>query len=407
MRQKLVIVGAGMAAGRLLDRLSAAPARYDITLVNAEPRGSYNRIMLSPVLAGDKAFADIVTHDEAWYRAQGITCQFGQRVDTLDRDGKLVTLSDGTALPYDRLVLATGSMPFMPPLPGIGLAGVISYRDLEDTRTMMDLRAGQRAVVLGGGLLGLEAAAGMAARGIKVSVVHLNTHLMERQLDAEASALLRTELEARGINIHCGAQSQSIVGSDGRVQALRLEDGRDLPCDLLVIATGIRPSVALAQSAGLTTARGVTVDDRMTTSDPAILAIGECTEHRGQTFGLVAPVFDQADVAARILAGQEATFTPREISAKLKVTGCDLFSAGDFDGGRDTETIVLRDPARSRYRRLVLRDNRIIGIVLYGDTSDGPWFFDLMKARADVSLMRDALIFGQAYAAASRHGMAA
>ncbi|MEM9798351.1 MAG: nitrite reductase large subunit NirB [Pseudomonadota bacterium] len=393
--KKLVIIGAGMAAGRLVEQVSEAGG-WEITLFNAEPRGTYNRIMLSPVLSGEKTYEEIVTHDDAFYEAHGVTCRFGERVNAIDRAARTVTGEHGTVA-YDKLVIATGSNPFIIPLPGHDLDGVIAYRDLEDTERMMALGHDTKAVVIGGGLLGLEAAAGMHARGVDVTVVHLMGHLMERQLDEAAGYLLRKELVSRGINVLVSTNSQEIVGQDGHVTALRLDNGTEIPCDLLVMAVGIRPNVALAAEAGLATGRGIHVDDQMVTSDADILAIGECIEHDGQVFGLVAPLYDQAKVAAQTIAGTEAAFVNRETATKLKVTGCDLFSAGDFAEGEDREDIVLRDPGRGIYKRLVLQDNCVIGAVMYGDTTDGSWFHGLIKDKTDVSEMRETLIFGPAY----------
>ena len=399
MTQKLVVIGAGMASGRMLESLiESDPAAYDITLFNAEPRGNYNRLMLSPVLSGEKTYAEIVTHDDHWYEAHGITCRFGERVVEIDRARKIVVGEKG-AVPYDKLVVATGSDPFMIPLPGHDLEGVIPYRDLEDTERMMGLSAkpDAKAVVIGGGLLGLEAAAGMAARGVDVTVVHIMGHLMERQLDEAAGYLLRRALVDKGITVRCSANSKEILGENGHVKALLLDDGTELPCDLLVMAVGIRPSVALAKSAGLAVGRGVHVDDRMITSDPDVLALGECVEHDGAVFGLVAPLYDQAKVLAETLLKREAAFRPKEVATKLKVTGCDLFSAGDFAEGEGREDIVFRDPARGVYKRLVLEGERLIGAVMYGDTADGAWFHGLIKDREDVSEMRETLIFGPAF----------
>ncbi len=397
MTKKLIVVGAGMASGRMLELLVEAGADYDITLINAEPRGNYNRIMLSPVLAGDKTYEDIITHDEAWYATHGIACRFGEKVVEIDRDAKTLTTDAGDTLAYDKLVFGTGSNPFMIPLPGHDLEGVIAYRDLEDTCRMMDLGEGNKAVVIGGGLLGLEAAAGMAARGVDVTVVHIMGHLMERQLDEAAGYLLRKALVDKGITVRCQANSKEILGQDGRVKALLLDDGTELPCDLLVMAVGIRPNVALAQAAGLAVGRGIHVDDQMVTSDADVLAVGECVEHNGAIFGLVAPLYDQAKVAAATLMGTDASFVQKELSTKLKVTGCDLFSAGDFAEGETREDIVFRDPARGVYRRLVLENNVIVGAVMYGDTADSNWFFGLIRDKTDISEMRETLIFGPAY----------
>lgn len=397
-RERLVIVGAGMAAGRVLDHLTeAAPDRFDITLFNAEPRGSYNRIMLSPVLAGETTYDSIVTHDDAWYAARGITTHFGERVERIDRATKTVESAAGPVR-YDTLLMATGSDPFIIPLPGCDLEGVIAYRDLEDTQTMAALSQGRKAVVIGGGLLGLEAAAGMAARGADVTVVHLMEHLMERQLDAEAAGLLRASLVRKGIKVLCGAESERIVGKHGHVTALRLKDGTELACDLLVMAVGVRPAIALGKAMGLATNHAILVDDQMRTSDPAVFAVGECVEHDGATFGLVAPLFDQAKTVADTLLGRSAAFVQKSLSTKLKVTGCDVFSAGDFADHGARENVVFRDLSAGIYKRLIIEQDRLIGAVLYGDTADGPWFFDLIQDRTDISAVRETLVFGPTYA---------
>jgi len=397
MTRKLVIIGAGMASGRLIEHLvETDPSAYDITLFNAEPRGNYNRIMLSPVLSGDKTYEEIVTHDDAWYADNGVTCRFGEHVTSIDRARKVVTGQNGEVA-YDKLVIATGSAPFIIPVPGKDLPGVISYRDLDDTNEMIEAAArGGKAVVIGGGLLGLEAAAGLKLRGMDVTVLHLMGHLMERQLDETAGYLLKKDLEARGIRVRTQASTAAILGED-RAEAVLLEDKTVLGADLVVMAVGIRPETRLATDAGLDVARGIEVNAQMMTSDPDILALGECVEHNGQLFGLVAPLYEQAKVAAQTLMGGDAVFVMRETATKLKVTGCDLFSAGDFAEGEDREDIVFRDPARGVYKRLVLQDDRLIGAVMYGDTEDGGWFHGLMKEGAEVDEMRDTLIFGPAF----------
>ena len=400
MPRKLIIIGAGMASGRALETLlDAQPGDWDVTLFNAEPRGNYNRIMLSPVLSGEKTFAEIVTHDDTWYAEKGVTCRFGEKVVAIDKTAKTVTAENGDVLAYDKLIIATGSYPFIIPLPGHDLDGVIAYRDLEDTNRMIALaeKPGAKAVVIGGGLLGLEAAAGLKLRGIDVTVVHIMGHLMERQLDPAAGYLLRKALTDRGINVLCGANSKEIIGKDGKVTGLLLDDGTELSCDLLVMAVGIRPNTKLGAEAGLAVGKGIHVDDQMVTSDPDILSVGECVEHDGAIFGLVAPLYDQARVAAHTLMGEADAFVQKEVSTKLKVTGCDLFSAGDFAEGEGREDIVFRDPARGVYKRLVLEQDRLIGAVLYGDTGDGNWFFNLIKDQTPVAEMRETLIFGPAY----------
>ncbi|SCY53365.1 nitrite reductase large subunit NirB [Paracoccus tibetensis] len=398
MTKNLVVIGAGMASGRMLEHLfETAPGAYTVTLFNAEPRGNYNRLMLSPVLSGEKTYEQIVTHDEAWYQAQGVATRFGEAVTLIDREAQVVHGKNG-AVPYDALVIATGSAPFIIPVPGHKLPGVVSYRDLEDTNAMITAsRPGAKAVVIGGGLLGLEAAAGMAARGAEVTVIHLMGHLMERQLDPAAGYLLQKDLEKRGIRIHCKGATKAILGED-RVEAVLLEDGTVYPADLVCMAVGIRPETRLANDAGLEVARGITVNDQLQTSDPAIYALGECTEHDGQLFGLVAPLYDQAKVLAATLARQGAAFKPVQTATKLKVTGCDLFSAGDFADAPGREDIVFRDPGRGIYKRLILEGERLIGAVMYGDTADGAWFFDKIRSGADVTEGRDTLIFGPAFA---------
>ncbi|CUI39359.1 Nitrite reductase [NAD(P)H] [Cognatishimia activa] len=390
--QNIVIIGAGMAAGRLIDHL-LEEGQWNITLFNAEPRGTYNRLMLSPVLSGEKTFGDIVTHDDDFYKKHEIACRFGERVVAIDRSAKIVTGENGD-VPYDKLVIATGSTPFIIPMPGHDLEGVLPYRDLEDTEAMMNLASGKKAIVIGGGLLGLEAAAGMQMRGVDVTVVHLMGHLMERQLDPAAGFLLRKELTDRGITVLCSTNSKEILGENGKVKALKLDDGTELPCDLLCMAVGIRPSTALGAECGLDVGRGIKVDGQMVTSDPDVLSIGECVEHDGAIFGLVAPLYEQAKVAAQTLLGKEAQFVNKETATKLKVTGCDLFSAGDFADNENREEIVFRDPATCSYKRLVIEGNRLVGAVMYGDTGDGPWFHGLIKDRTNISDMRDTLIFG-------------
>jgi nitrite reductase (NADH) large subunit len=402
MAKKLVVVGAGMASGRVLDELfDNAPGEYDVTLFGAEPRGNYNRIMLSPVLSGEKTYEEIVTHDETWYAENNVTCRFGEHVQSVDRGRKVIVTAKGET-PYDKLLIATGSQPFIIPVPGRELPGVLTYRDLDDVHKMLEAaqKPGAKAVVIGGGLLGLEAAAGLRLQGVDVTVLHLMPHLMERQLDPAAGYLLENELKQRGIEVHLRANTHEIVGT-GRVEAVRLDDGTEYPADIVVMAVGIRPDTGLAQAAELACGRGVHVDDAMVTSDPDILAVGECVEHRGLCYGLVAPLFEMAKVAAKTLVDEAAGYEGSVLSTKLKVTGVDLFSAGDFAEGDDREEIVFRDPTRGVYKRLVLKDDRIIGVVLYGDTADGAWFFGLLKDGTDIADMRDTLIFGPAYAGGS------
>ncbi len=408
MPEKLVVIGAGMASGRMLEELfELSPDRYEVTLFGAEPRGNYNRIMLSPVLAGDKGYDEIVTHDASWYRQNGVNCRFGEAVTKIDRKNKQVISANGVT-DYDKLVIATGSASFFIPVAGNDLPGVIGFRDYDDVETMLDAakKPGDQAIVIGGGLLGLEAAAALHAQGMDVTVLHLMGHLMERQLDPAAGYLLQKELESRGIKVICKAHTKGILGK-GKAEAVVLEDGTILDANLVVMAAGIRPETRIATDAGLYVERGILVDDTMTTSDPNIFAIGECVEHDDIVYGLVAPLYDMAKVLARTLMEESAAFVAPAVSTKLKVTGVDLFSVGDFAEGNGREDIVFRDPGRGIYKRIILRENRIIGAVMYGETADSSWFFAKLKDGEDISEIRDTLIFGPAFQAGGQEPLAA
>jgi nitrite reductase (NADH) large subunit len=399
MTEKLVIIGNGMAPGRMLEHLlEAEPDRYQVTIFNAEPRVNYDRIMLSPVLSGEKTYEEIVIHGDGWYISNGITLYKGHRIVAIDRTARTVTSDQGVTESYDKLVMATGSVPFIIPVPGNDLPGVLTYRDLDDVEAMLlAAQSRAKAVVIGGGLLGLEAAAGLSMQGMDVTVLHVMPTLMERQLDPAAGYLLQRAVEARGIKVMTKANTKAIVGN-GRVEGVELADGTVVPATLVVMAVGIRPNSSLAKEAGLEVNRGIVVDAGMRTSDPDIYALGECAEVGGQVYGLVAPLYEMARVAAARLAGdQTAGFVHSDTPTKLKVTGIDLYSLGDFADGDDREEIVLRDAAAGVYKRIVLKDNRIIGTVLYGETGDGAWFNDLKKKQTDITEMRDTLIFGQAY----------
>ncbi|MES3106657.1 nitrite reductase large subunit NirB [Sphingomonas aurantiaca] len=399
-REHLVVIGNGMAGCRAVEELIARdPTRYRVTIFGAEPHVNYNRIMLSPVLAGEKTFEQIVINDRSWYATNTIELVTSDPVQAIDRAAKTVTARSGLAVSYDRLLIATGSDPFIIPVPGKDLPGVISFRDMADVDHMLEAAGkGGAAVIIGGGLLGLEAAHGLTLRGMKVTVIHLMPTLMERQLDEAAGWLLKSALEARGQTILTEANTAEIVG-DTHVEGVRLKDGTLIPASLVVMAVGIRPSVALARDAGLEIGRGIKVDDHMVTSDPSILAVGECVEHDGNVYGLVAPLWDMCRALADGLTDSHTGYRGSVTSTKLKVAGLDVFSAGDFSGGAGAEDIVLRDASRGIYKRVVVKDDRIVGTVLYGDTSDGGWYFDLLKRREDISGLRDMLIFGQAYAA--------
>jgi nitrite reductase (NADH) large subunit len=399
MTEKLVIIGNGMAPGRMLEHLlEQAPGDYEVTIFNAEPRVNYDRIMLSPVLSGEKDYEEIIIHGDGWYIKNGILLYKGHKVVAVDREAKTVTSNHGVTESYDKLVFATGSMPIVLPVPGANLPGVLTYRDLDDVHAMLlAAQSRAKAVVIGGGLLGLEAAAGLEAQGMDATVVHLMPTLMERQLDPAAGYLLQKSLESRGIKVVTKANTKAILGQH-RVEGVELSDGSVIPATLVVMAIGIRPSIALSKEAGLKVNRGIVVDEGMRTSDPDILAIGECAEVGGHTYGLVAPLYEMARVAAGQLAGKsDARFVHSDTPTKLKVTGIDVYSVGDFADGTDREEIVLRDASAGVYKRLVLKDNRIIGTVLFGDTADGAWFNDLKKKEVDITEMRDTLIFGQAY----------
>jgi nitrite reductase (NADH) large subunit len=410
-KMKLVMIGNGMAGVRTLEELlKISPDLYDITVFGAEPHANYNRILLSPVLAGEMTLKEIMLNDLDWYAANGITLHLNKKIVKIDRRAKKVIAADGTEADYDRLLLATGSNPFILPIPGVKLDGVITYRDIHDTNAMIDAASRfKHAVVIGGGLLGLEAANGLKLRGMNVTVVHLMEWLMERQLDRPASGMLQQSLEAKGLHFMLKTQTAEIVGDSddgkgGRVKSVRFKDGTELAADLVVMAVGIRPNTDLAESSGLYCNRGIVVSDTMQTYDPRIYAVGECAAHRGIAYGLVAPLFEMAKVCANHLAHFGiGRYQGSVISTKLKVTGIDLFSAGDFSGGADTEEIVLHDSVGSVYKRLVLRDNKVIGSVLYGDTVDGAYYFQLLRDKQDIHEIRDHLMFGQSHLGNSGH----
>jgi nitrite reductase (NADH) large subunit len=403
-KMKLVMVGNGMAGVRTLEELrKIAPDLYDITVFGAEPYANYNRILLSPVLAGEQTIQDIMLNDIDWYAENDITLHLGKKIIKIDRVKRLVIADDGTTAEYDRLLLATGSNPFMLPIPGKDLEGVISYRDIYDTNAMIEAaKVHTDAVVIGGGLLGLEAANGLKLRGMNVTVVHLPETLMERQLDNVAGKMLQKSLEDRGLNFLLGKNSQEIIGDEadgkrGRVKALRFTDGTEIPAQLVVMAVGIRPNTQLAEETGIYCNRGIVVNDTMQTYDPKVYAVGECVNHRGTAYGLVAPLFEMAKVCANHLANFGiGRYQGSVTSTKLKVTGIDLFSAGEFLGGEGTEEIMLSDPIGGVYKKLVLKDDKLVGACLYGDTVDGSWYFSLLREGKDISEIRDSLMFGEA-----------
>ena len=405
-RPRLALVGNGMAGMRAIEELlELAPDKYDIVVFGAEPHGNYNRILLSPLLAAEKSVDEIMLNPRQWYAERGITLHAGRSVARLDRARRRVICADGFETPYDRVILATGSNPIVLPVPGADLPGVVGYRDIADVERMVEAAAGFRhAVVIGGGLLGLEAAYGLERRGMDVTVVHLLATLMERQLDATAAALLKSSLEARGLKFLMPAETSAINGTE-RVASVTFKDGTEIPADLVVMAVGIRPNIAVAKASGLACERGVLVDDTLQTFDPCIYAVGECVQHRGACYGLVAPLFEQARVVANHLAELGiARYGGSKTSTKLKVTGIDVFSAGDFVGADATEELTFHDEARGVYKKLVVKDNRIHGAVLYGDTVDGAWYFQLLRDGTDVAELRETLLFGQAHVGDSGTG---
>jgi nitrite reductase (NADH) large subunit len=418
-KPRLVLIGNGMAGVRTLEELlKIAPDLYDITVFGAEPHPNYNRILLSPVLAGEQTIEQIILNPLDWYADAGITLHLGAKVTSVHRTKRLVTAqrADGSVIEaeYDRLLIATGSNPFILPVPGRDLQGVIAYRDIADTETMIDTaKTHKHAVVIGGGLLGLEAANGLMLRGMQVTVVHIAPWLMERQLDDVAGKLLQQSLAERGLTFMLGAQTQALIGDSddgqgGRVKAVKFKDGTEIPADLVVMAAGIRPNNELAKSMGLLCAQdgrgGIVVSDTLqTATDPRIYAVGECAAHRGIAYGLVAPLFEQGKVCANHLAEFGiGRYVGSQTSTKLKVTGIDLFSAGDFMGaasGRpedaSAEEIVLSDPIGGVYKKLVVKNDQLVGACLYGDTVDGSWYFKLIREGRKIADIRDKLMFGE------------
>ena len=400
-KMKLVLVGNGLAGMRCLeDLLDMAPNRYEITVIGEEPWGNYNRIMLSPVLSGDKTIEDIMLHSHAWYSEKGIQLIADDPAIKIDRPRKQVHTQKGMVVNYDRLILATGSKPFIPPIAGTDLKGVMSFRDIYDVNQMLEYTKNKKnAVVIGGGLLGLEAAYGLKRRGMNVTVLHLMDRIMDRQLDNRASHMLRHSIEEKGINIITEANTEALLGADGHINQIRLKDGTLLDADLVVFAVGIRPNISLAQSAGLRTQRGVMVNDTMQTYDPSIYAVGECIEHRSQTFGLVEPLWGQAFICASHLAEHGSlTFKAPTVPTQLKVSGVDVFSAGNFEPSEDFEDIILNDEKRQIYKRIIIQHDKVIGAVLFGDTEDGAWYAELIADETPISNIRNKLLFGRDFA---------
>ncbi len=403
MRERLLIIGGGMAATRLVEELVAhAPQRFAITVIAAEARLPYNRVLLSSLLAQDVTEEEIDLKSAAWWRAQGVDLRMGARVASIDAQAQSVTLEDGASLLWDKLVFATGSNAIRLPLPGADLPGVLTFRDCADVEQMRGaIKPGARAAVIGGGLLGLEAAYGLAKAGVAVTVVHVMDRLMERQLDPAGAALLKQDLEQRGIAVMLEAKTVAIVG-DGKVKALAFSTGQEIATDMVVMAVGIAPNIALAAAAGLTTRRGIMVDDAMRSSVKTIFALGECAEHRGLVYGLVQPAYEQARVLARVLTDEQATFEGVVTATNLKVSGIGVFSAGDYLG-EGAQVLLWRDYGLRHYRKLVLRESEhgtvLAGCMLYGETSDGLWYLDLIERAQPIDHLRNDLIFGRALCA--------
>ena len=395
-----MVVGGGMAALKLVEELiEYCPGRYEIVVAAKEQHPPYNRVLLSSLLAGEAQEADIELRPASWYGEKGVQLLGGVEASGLRPARQEVVLSNGTRLGYDRLVLATGSKAIRLPVPGHALPGVLTFRDLDDVSVLQGAAPGSCAVVIGGGLLGVEAACGLAKRGLAVTLIHLMPRLMERQLDVRAAALLKAAVESKGIDVVLEAQTAAIEGN-GRAERVVLKDGRAFAADLVVMAAGIRPETALAESGGIEIGRGIKVDDKLETNWPGVYAIGECAEHRGTCYGIVEPVYEQAKALARYLAGRPARYEGSLMATSLKVSGVPVYSMGDFEG-EGAEAIVLEDQGASSYRKLVVRDNRLAGVVLFGDTGDAFWYRDLIRQSTPLAKIRALLAFGKAHAEAA------
>jgi nitrite reductase (NADH) large subunit len=400
--EPLVIVGNGMAAARLVDELAkTALGRYAIAVIGDEPRLAYNRVLLSSVLAGETASHDIELKPAAWWRDRGVTLKYGCMATEIDVGRHELKIANEESIGFSRLVLATGSSPLRLNVAGADLAGVHTFRDSRDVDQLLALGAAKkRVVVVGGGLLGLEAAYGLAKAGASVTLLHLMDRLMERQLDALAAQLLKSLVERKGIQILLNASTARLHG-ESRVEGVELTDGRRIDADAVVFAAGIRPNVALAKDAGIPVNRGIVVDDHLRTGQADIFALGECAEHRGICYGLVEPAYEQARVLARHLAGATAAYGGSVVATNLKVSGVSVFSAGDFAGADGSEAIVLNDPGHGTYKKLVISDRRLTGAVLVGDVGDALWYLELIRSREPIARMRNRMMFGRPLAEAA------
>ncbi|WP_375411931.1 NAD(P)/FAD-dependent oxidoreductase [uncultured Bradyrhizobium sp.] len=399
MSEPLVIVGNGMAAARLVDELAKTSlGRYAIAVIGDEPRLAYNRVLLSSVLAGETASHDIELKPASWWRDRGVTLKYGCVATEIDIGRRELKIANEQCVTFSKLVLATGSTPLRLNVPGADLAGVHTFRDSRDVDLLLTLAARKtRVVVVGGGLLGLEAAYGLAKAGAPVTLIHLMDRLMERQLDLPAAELLKTLVERKGINVLLNANTARLQG-ERFVEGVELSDGRSIGADAVIFAAGIRPNVALAKDAGLPVNRGVVVDDRLQTGAADIFALGECAEHRGVCYGLVEPAYEQARVLARHLSGGEAVYRGSVVATNLKVSGVAVFSAGDFIAAEGTETIVLNDTKRGAYKKLVIANGCLAGAVLVGDTADALWYLELIRTRAPIAAIRGDMMFGRSLA---------
>lgn len=402
MSEPLVIVGNGMAAARLVDELSkVALGRYAIAVIGDERRLAYNRVLLSSVLAGETTSEDIELQPASWWRDRGVTLKYGCVATEIDVGRRELKIAGEESITYSKLVLTTGSSALRLNVPGSDLAGVHTFRDSRDVDLLLALAARKaRVVVIGGGLLGLEAAYGLAKAGAPVTLVHLMDRLMERQLDAPAGALLKSLVETKGIEILLEASTARIHGV-GRVEGVQLADGRLIRADAVIFAAGIRPNVALAKDAGITVNRGIVVDDCLQTSADGVFAIGECAEHRGICYGLVEPAYEQARVLARHLAGQDVGYAGSVVATNLKVSGVSVFSAGDFMGAEGSESIVFSDVNHGTYKKLVIAGGRLTGAVLIGDTADALWYLDLIRSTKPIAKIRGDMMFGRSLAEAA------
>ena len=399
MSEPLIVIGNGMAAAKFVEELAArALGRYAVAVIGEEPRLAYNRVLLSSLLADEIGASDVEMKSAQWWQDRGVTLLYGHGATAIDTSIRRVRLASGATLPFTKLVLATGSNPIRLNTPGMGLPGVLTFRNLGDVAAIRSAAGkGKRAVVIGGGLLGLEAAHGLAKTGAKVTLVHLMDRLMERQLDKPAAEMLKRDVEARGVNVLLAAETARI-GGRRKVESVTLTDGRIIPADIVVVAVGVRPNTELARAGGLNVNRGIVVDDGMMTSIVGIHAIGECAEHRAQCYGIVEPAYEQAKLLAQRFAGEDVSYGGSVQATNLKVSGVNVFSAGDFLGVEGTESVILSDPGFGTYKKIVIRDGRLIGAVLFGDTADGLWYLDLIRTGTSVEHFRDDILFGRKFA---------